>query len=31
LDELCDRLLALLPEALDDDVALLALRTRATD
>jgi hypothetical protein len=26
LDELCDRLLALLPGALDDDVALLALR-----
>ena len=26
LDELCDRLLAGLPEALDDDVAILALR-----
>jgi serine phosphatase RsbU (regulator of sigma subunit) len=26
LDELCDRLLSRLPEALDDDVALLALR-----
>jgi serine phosphatase RsbU (regulator of sigma subunit) len=26
LDELCDRLLSVLPEALDDDVALLALR-----
>jgi serine phosphatase RsbU (regulator of sigma subunit) len=28
LDELCDRLLALLPDALDDDVALLAVRAR---
>jgi serine phosphatase RsbU (regulator of sigma subunit) len=28
LEELCDRLLGVLPEALDDDVALLALRTR---
>jgi serine phosphatase RsbU (regulator of sigma subunit) len=26
LDEFCDRLLAELPEALDDDVAILALR-----
>jgi hypothetical protein len=26
LDELCDRLLSELPEALDDDVAILALR-----
>jgi serine phosphatase RsbU (regulator of sigma subunit) len=26
LEELCDRLLAVLPDALDDDVALLALR-----
>jgi serine phosphatase RsbU (regulator of sigma subunit) len=29
LEELCDRLLAVLPEALDDDVALLALRASA--
>ncbi|TFV63594.1 UNVERIFIED_ORG: GAF domain-containing protein [Bacillus sp. AZ43] len=28
LPELCDRLLAVLPDALDDDVALLALRVR---
>jgi hypothetical protein len=27
LDEFCDRLLAGLPEALDDDVAILALRS----
>ena len=26
LEELCDRLLRVLPDALDDDVALLALR-----
>jgi serine phosphatase RsbU (regulator of sigma subunit) len=28
LEELCDRLLGVLPEALDDDVALLAVRAR---
>ena len=28
LEELCDRLLAVLPSALDDDVALLAVRSR---
>jgi serine phosphatase RsbU (regulator of sigma subunit) len=28
LDEFCDRLLGVLPDALDDDVALLALRAR---
>jgi hypothetical protein len=28
LDELCDRLLAVLPRALDDDVALLTVRAQ---
>ena len=31
LDELCDRLLSVLPEELDDDVALLALRAHPAD
>ena len=31
LDELCDRLLSVLPDELDDDVALLALRAHLAD